>query len=139
MPLDLHVLGLSLAFILSQDQTLRCIIFFISSGLFLQALRFYALFLGLDVDFFVSYYIVYCKLFNDLFFVSPFFWSEKGFMSLFSLSWPFLRKASANVMLIYIPLQIFSKLFLKVFNKCFYYPYYQPFIKPTFLPAHQAE
>jgi hypothetical protein len=25
MPLDLHVLGLSLAFILSQDQTLRCI------------------------------------------------------------------------------------------------------------------
>ena len=28
LPLDLHVLGLSLAFILSQDQTLRCIIFF---------------------------------------------------------------------------------------------------------------
>ena len=30
MPLDLHVLGLSLAFILSQDQTLRCCIFFFS-------------------------------------------------------------------------------------------------------------
>ncbi|MFM2290662.1 MAG: hypothetical protein RIS29_475, partial [Bacteroidota bacterium] len=29
LPLDLHVLGLSLAFILSQDQTLRCILFFI--------------------------------------------------------------------------------------------------------------
>ena len=29
LPLDLHVLGLSLAFILSQDQTLRCIFFFI--------------------------------------------------------------------------------------------------------------
>ena len=29
LPLDLHVLGLSLAFILSQDQTLRCL-FFIS-------------------------------------------------------------------------------------------------------------
>ena len=28
MPLDLHVLGLSLAFILSQDQTLRCNIYF---------------------------------------------------------------------------------------------------------------
>ena len=28
MPLDLHVLGLSLAFILSQDQTLRCCILF---------------------------------------------------------------------------------------------------------------
>ena len=27
LPLDLHVLGLSLAFILSQDQTLRCILF----------------------------------------------------------------------------------------------------------------
>ena len=27
MPLDLHVLGLSLAFILSQDQTLRCNIY----------------------------------------------------------------------------------------------------------------
>ena len=26
LPLDLHVLGLSLAFILSQDQTLRCYI-----------------------------------------------------------------------------------------------------------------
>ena len=31
LPLDLHVLGLSLAFILSQDQTLRCIFFFICS------------------------------------------------------------------------------------------------------------
>ena len=29
LPLDLHVLGLSLAFILSQDQTLRCKIIFI--------------------------------------------------------------------------------------------------------------
>ena len=28
LPLDLHVLGLSLAFILSQDQTLRCMISF---------------------------------------------------------------------------------------------------------------
>ena len=30
LPLDLHVLGLSLAFILSQDQTLRCNIYFFS-------------------------------------------------------------------------------------------------------------
>ena len=29
LPLDLHVLGLSLAFILSQDQTLRCMIDFV--------------------------------------------------------------------------------------------------------------
>ena len=32
LPLDLHVLGLSLAFILSQDQTLRCILFFYLLG-----------------------------------------------------------------------------------------------------------
>src|SRR5690554_4450676 len=31
LPLDLHVLGLSLAFILSQDQTLRCKLFFLIS------------------------------------------------------------------------------------------------------------
>ena len=30
LPLDLHVLGLSLAFILSQDQTLLCIFFFLN-------------------------------------------------------------------------------------------------------------
>lgn len=30
LPLDLHVLSLSLAFILSQDQTLRCLNCFIS-------------------------------------------------------------------------------------------------------------
>ena len=35
LPLDLHVLGLSLAFILSQDQTLRCISVF--SFLYLQS------------------------------------------------------------------------------------------------------
>ena len=33
MPLDLHVLSLPLAFILSQDQTLRCSIFFLSFSL----------------------------------------------------------------------------------------------------------
>ena len=31
LPLDLHVLGLSLAFILSQDQTLRCKNLYLSS------------------------------------------------------------------------------------------------------------
>ena len=34
MPLDLHVLSLSLAFILSQDQTLRCYLFLFSFSLF---------------------------------------------------------------------------------------------------------
>ena len=35
LPLDLHVLGLSLAFILSQDQTLRCFILFFTTFQFL--------------------------------------------------------------------------------------------------------
>ena len=40
MPLDLHVLGLSLAFILSQDQTLRCMYFvFVFSIAFTTAAR----------------------------------------------------------------------------------------------------
>ena len=49
LPLDLHVLGLSLAFILSQDQTLRCIIFFFFFSLYNLLAR--------DGDLFlVSYY-----------------------------------------------------------------------------------
>src|SRR5690554_4380971 len=42
LPLDLHVLGLSLAFILSQDQTLRCkIVFLISVKLSLKTATIY--------------------------------------------------------------------------------------------------
>ena len=48
LPLDLHVLGLSLAFILSQDQTLRCIscffLFYTFEGL-LAELTSFSLFL----------------------------------------------------------------------------------------------
>ena len=49
LPLDLHVLGLSLAFILSQDQTLRCIFFIL-----------YYTFEALPdrIDFFLSYFTV---------------------------------------------------------------------------------
>ena len=59
LPLDLHVLGLSLAFILSQDQTLRCIIFFFFFSLYNLLAR--------DGDLFlVSYYFfVYCNFFKD--------------------------------------------------------------------------
>ena len=39
LPLDLHVLGLSLAFILSQDQTLRCCLSFYFSFSVFSALR----------------------------------------------------------------------------------------------------
>ena len=57
LPLDLHVLGLSLAFILSQDQTLRCIFF-----LFL-----YYTFEALPdrIDFFLSSFLYYTCFFNS--------------------------------------------------------------------------
>ena len=50
LPLDLHVLGLSLAFILSQDQTLRCIFLFLFSYTFEASPD--------RIDFFLSYFTV---------------------------------------------------------------------------------
>ena len=41
LPLDLHVLSLPLAFILSQDQTLRCLSIFLSFSVCLSGLPFY--------------------------------------------------------------------------------------------------
>ena len=61
LPLDLHVLGLSLAFILSQDQTLRCILFFffiIPSKRYLTELTSFSLLL--------LYYTCFFNSFNEL-------------------------------------------------------------------------
>ena len=61
LPLDLHVLGLSLAFILSQDQTLRCIFFFffiIPSKRYLTELTSFSLLL--------LYYTCFFNSFNEL-------------------------------------------------------------------------
>ena len=61
LPLDLHVLGLSLAFILSQDQTLRCILFFffiIPSKRHLTELTSFSLLL--------LYYTCFFNSFNEL-------------------------------------------------------------------------
>ena len=61
LPLDLHVLGLSLAFILSQDQTLRCILFFffiIPSKRHLTELTSFSLIL--------LYYTCFFNSFNEL-------------------------------------------------------------------------
>ncbi len=54
LPLDLHVLGLSLAFILSQDQTLRCIsfLFLLYFQRFAPELKTLTYCSCLDVDFF---------------------------------------------------------------------------------------
>ena len=69
LPLDLHVLGLSLAFILSQDQTLRCIFFIL-----------YYTFEALPdrIDFFLSYFLYYTCFFN----------SFNELLSLTAASWP---------------------------------------------------
>ena len=61
LPLDLHVLGLSLAFILSQDQTRRCIFFFffiIPSKRHLTELTSFSLIL--------LYYTCFFNSFNEL-------------------------------------------------------------------------
>ena len=61
LPLDLHVLGLSLAFILSQDQTLRCIFFFffiIPSKRYLTELTSFSLIF--------LYYTCFFNSFNEL-------------------------------------------------------------------------
>ena len=90
LPLDLHVLGLSLAFILSQDQTLRCIsfLFLLYFQRFAPELKTLTYCSCLDVDFFyfpfsrqgvkpvkknVSYYFVYCNYFNELLLLSSCF------------------------------------------------------------------
>ena len=62
LPLDLHVLGLSLAFILSQDQTLRCILFFffiIPSKRYLTELTSFSLLF--------LYYTCFFNFLNELF------------------------------------------------------------------------
>ena len=58
LPLDLHVLGLSLAFILSQDQTLRCMIsfYFFFTTCWLVTETFTRL---------VLLFFVYCNFFKD--------------------------------------------------------------------------
>ena len=67
LPLDLHVLGLPLAFILSQDQTLLCILQFLS----FLSLRFYyhlsGLPDGIDARTFFRYFLLSSSsLFNEL-------------------------------------------------------------------------
>lgn len=83
LPLDLHVLSLSLAFILSQDQTLRCIILFLpcSDDPFLYSLSINSLTVLIRISVslymplgilrhtalrFFLYYLLICKYFKEL-------------------------------------------------------------------------
>ena len=120
LPLDLHVLGLSLAFILSQDQTLRCMISFT----FLHNL------LARDGDFYSSRttFFVYCNFFKDrlLFFIRKrtanlrvsFLFSKKN-PSFFHYC-PSLPKSVCKSKAFSFYLQIFFSLFLYTYNKYFY-------------------
>ena len=95
LPLDLHVLSLSLAFILSQDQTLRCIFFIL-----------YYTFEALPdrIDFFLSsflYYTCFFNSFNEL---------DKKFPG----ACPVSSFAVAKLIHFPTPLQIFFPLFYAV-------------------------
>ena len=96
LPLDLHVLGLSLAFILSQDQTLRCIFFFffiIPSKRYLTELTSFSLLL--------LYYTCFFNSFNEL---------DKKFPG----ACPVSSFAVAKLIHFPTPLQIFFPLFYAV-------------------------
>ena len=106
LPLDLHVLGLSLAFILSQDQTLRCI----SS--------FFFLYLQSDsrpklTSFFLLYYTCFFSVLSMIF-ISPAF--PRSCRPLSS------GESVAKVHPFSVPLQIFDLLFFNTVshspNRC---------------------
>ena len=95
LPLDLHVLGLSLAFILSQDQTLRCIFFIL-----------YYTFEALPdrIDFFLSSFTVLHCFFNSF--------NELG--KKFPGACPVSSFAVAKLIHFPTPFQIFLPLFYAV-------------------------
>ena len=100
LPLDLHVLGLSLAFILSQDQTLRCIFFFffiIPSKRYLTELTSFSLLL--------LYYTCFFNSFNEL------------FLSLTAAPWPpRFAKVLQRYCLSLLQSKFFSMFFLNYFS-----------------------
>ena len=99
LPLDLHVLGLSLAFILSQDQTLRCIFFIL-----------YYTFEALPdrIDFFLSSFTVLHLLLQFLQWTSL---SNGG-----PVASPFCESAAKI-----LPFSITFQIFLNVFFELFFY------------------
>ena len=112
LPLDLHVLGLSLAFILSQDQTLRCISCF--SFLYLRRTP------G-RIDFVLFSLVLHLLLFslvNELYFVFP----SPDFSALSR------SESDAKIHPFSFPFQIFQELF---FKKISTYP--SDFVQPFYL------
>ena len=94
LPLDLHVLSLSLAFILSQDQTLRC------SNCFISLLKI-PLFLGSSI-------LLTVFILNTCTTVVYVNFSKNSYQS-------FLSKRGAKVRIFIFIFQIFSKVFFDLF------------------------
>ena len=120
LPLDLHVLGLSLAFILSQDQTLRCMISFY---FFTQPAGSWRRLLLVSYYFFLSIVIssrIAC------FSLSKTDCKSKGFILIlqknpsFFYYCPSLPKSVCKSKAFSFYLQIFLALFLYTYNKYFY-------------------
>ena len=98
LPLDLHVLSLSLAFILSQDQTLRC------SNCFMSLLKI-PLFPGSSI-------LLTVFILNTCTTVVYVNFSKNSFQ-------PFLSKRGAKVRIFIFIFQIFSKVFFDLFFRKF--------------------
>ena len=98
LPLDLHVLSLSLAFILSQDQTLRC------SNCFISLLKI-PLFPGSSI-------LLTVFILNTCTTVVYVNFSKNSFQ-------PFLSKRGAKVRIFIFIFQIFSKVFFDLFFRKF--------------------
>ena len=95
LPLDLHVLSLSLAFILSQDQTLRC------SNCFMSLLK-------IPLFFQVQVFLLTVFILNTCTTVVYVNFSKNSFQ-------PFLSKRGAKVRIFIFIFQIFSKVFFDLF------------------------
>ena len=120
LPLDLHVLGLSLAFILSQDQTLRCIFFIL----------YYTFEASPDrIDFFLSSFTVLHLLLQFPQWTSL---SNGGLVAS-----PFCESA-AKILPFSITIQIFLNVFLNYFSMKWKLFLFQIVIAKIFLSLHKT-
>ena len=113
LPLDLHVLSLSLAFILSQDQTLRCCILFFFFLILKYRFAFsrplvYALFIVLPVelDGDVSF-LSLCLVLHSI-----------AIMSMSFVAPGFPRKRVQSYTLFHSPPNFFTTIFYSIFKQC---------------------
>ena len=111
LPLDLHVLGLSLAFILSQDQTLRCnyifLFFSLTNPIRCSKLLYCLKLVWRWLYLLVSYYFVFFK-YSMISFCCHRFYSESGY------------KGITLLLIHQIFLQLFSEKFYTYFKTAYF-------------------